>query len=134
MPLKVPPVESFRLQREEEIENLVKDTTMSEGSPINISEMVDSLAYGLRTAVGAQIESKEKYRLRMLTFERKMFYGLELFSFKHEVSGEVVVGFEGQFGSEDSYSPKTEEGSWDCALWIAGEARLYVGSYLFLCL
>lgn len=59
-------VESFRLQREEELANFVKDINSSEGSPINLSEKLDSLAYGLtsRTAFGANVEDedKEKYR------------------------------------------------------------------------
>jgi cytochrome P450 len=72
-------VESFRLQREEEIENLVKDITLSEGSPINISEKLDSFAYGLtsRTAFGAQIEGKEKYR-KLMKDVSKMAGGFSL--------------------------------------------------------
>ncbi|KAK2440985.1 hypothetical protein P8452_19946 [Trifolium repens] len=72
-------VESFRLQREEEIANLVKDITLSEGSPINISEKLDSFAYGLtsRTAFGAQIEGKEKYR-KLMKDVSKMAGGFSL--------------------------------------------------------
>lgn len=60
-------VDSFRFQREEELKNLVKDLILSEGSSINLSEKVDSLAYGLtsRTAFGEEIEGKEKYRKLM---------------------------------------------------------------------
>ncbi|GAU41213.1 hypothetical protein TSUD_128890 [Trifolium subterraneum] len=72
-------VESFRLQREEEIANLVKEITLSEGSPINISEKLDSFAYGLtsRTAFGAQIEGKEKYR-KLMKDVSKMAGGFSL--------------------------------------------------------
>ena len=61
-------VESFRLQREEELANFVKDITLSEGSPINLSEMLDSLAYGLtsRTAFGANVEDEDKEKYRKL--------------------------------------------------------------------
>ncbi|KAL5077389.1 hypothetical protein RYX36_016373, partial [Vicia faba] len=60
-------VESFRLEREEELASFVKDIILSEGSSINLSEKIDSLAYGLtsRTAFGAEIEGKEKYRKLM---------------------------------------------------------------------
>ncbi|CAK8565717.1 unnamed protein product [Lathyrus sativus] len=60
-------VDSFRLQREEELAKFVKDIILSEGSSINLSEKIDSLAYGLtsRTAFGAEIEGKEKYRKLM---------------------------------------------------------------------
>ncbi|GAU41211.1 hypothetical protein TSUD_128870 [Trifolium subterraneum] len=60
-------VDSFRLQREEELAKFVKDIILNEGSPINLSEKIDSLAYGLtsRTAFGAHVEDKEKYRKLM---------------------------------------------------------------------
>ncbi|KAJ1441273.1 Cytochrome P450 [Sesbania bispinosa] len=60
-------VESFRSLREEELSNLVKDIILSEGSPVNLSEKIDSLAYGLtsRTAFGPQAEGKEEYRKLM---------------------------------------------------------------------
>ncbi|PNX95942.1 cytochrome p450 [Trifolium pratense] len=72
-------VESLRSLREEEIANLVKDITLSEGSPINISEKLDSFAYGLtsRTAFGAQIEGKEKYR-KLMKDVSKMAGGFSL--------------------------------------------------------
>ncbi|AES70567.2 putative cytochrome P450 [Medicago truncatula] len=72
-------VESFRLQREEELSNLVKDIILSEGSPINISEKVDSLAYGLtsRTAFGSQVEGKERYR-KLMKDVSKMAGGFSL--------------------------------------------------------
>ncbi|CAJ2639987.1 unnamed protein product [Trifolium pratense] len=57
-------VESFQLQREEELANFVKDIILCEGSSINLSEKLDSLAYGLtsREAFGAKVEDKEKFR------------------------------------------------------------------------
>jgi len=72
-------VESFRLQREEELSNLVKDIILSEGSPINFSEKVDSLSYGLtsRTAFGAHVEGKERYR-KLMKDVSKMAGGFSL--------------------------------------------------------
>jgi hypothetical protein len=60
-------VESFRLQREEEIENLVKDIILCEGSSINLSEMLDSFSYGLtsREAFGSKVKDKERFRKLM---------------------------------------------------------------------
>ncbi|XP_058784023.1 cytochrome P450 71D10-like [Vicia villosa] len=72
-------VDSFRLQREEELANFVKDIILSEGSSINLSEKIDSLAYGLtsRTAFGAEIEGKEKY-MRLMKDVSKMAGGFSV--------------------------------------------------------
>ncbi|KAK2440983.1 hypothetical protein P8452_19944 [Trifolium repens] len=60
-------VESFRLQREEELANFVKDIILCEGSSINLSEMLDSFSYGLtsREAFGSKVKDKERFRKLM---------------------------------------------------------------------
>lgn len=60
-------VESFRSLREEELSNFVKDMCFSEGSPINLSEKIDSTAYGLtsRIAFGAKFKGNDVYRKLM---------------------------------------------------------------------
>jgi hypothetical protein len=60
-------VDSFRLQREEELANFVKDIILCEGSSINLSEMLDSFSYGLtsREAFGSKVKDKERFRKLM---------------------------------------------------------------------
>ena len=56
-------VMSFRSIREEELANLVKDIYLSEGSPINLSNEFNSLAYGLtsRIAFGGKSKDQQVY-------------------------------------------------------------------------
>lgn len=62
-------VESFRSAREGELSKFVKDLILSEGSLINLSEKLDSLAYDLTSGVvfGGAIQAKGKEQYRKLT-------------------------------------------------------------------
>ncbi|CAJ1971496.1 unnamed protein product [Sphenostylis stenocarpa] len=56
-------VNSFRPIREQELSNFVKEISLSEGSPINLTEKICSLSYGLmsRIAFGKKSEDQEAY-------------------------------------------------------------------------
>ncbi|XP_061356469.1 cytochrome P450 71D9-like [Gastrolobium bilobum] len=56
-------VESFQSIREEEASNLIKQICLSEGSSINLSEMIISLSYGLtsRIVLGGKSEDQEAF-------------------------------------------------------------------------
>ncbi|KAG5053443.1 hypothetical protein JHK87_005641 [Glycine soja] len=56
-------VDSFRSIREQELSIFVKEMSLSEGSPINLSEKISSLAYGLisRIAFGKKSKDQEAY-------------------------------------------------------------------------
>ena len=56
-------VESFRSIREEEVSNLIKMISMSEGSSLNLSMMINSFSYGLTSheAFGGKSEDQEKF-------------------------------------------------------------------------
>ncbi|KAH1092651.1 hypothetical protein GYH30_038724 [Glycine max] len=56
-------VQSFRSIREQELSIFVKEISLSEGSPINISEKINSLAYGLlsRIAFGKKSKDQQAY-------------------------------------------------------------------------
>ncbi|KAK7299944.1 hypothetical protein RJT34_10774 [Clitoria ternatea] len=53
-------VESFRSIREEELSNLVREISLSEGSPINLSEKINSVAYGLTSRIAFGEKSKDQ--------------------------------------------------------------------------
>lgn len=56
-------VESFRPIREEEVSKLVKEIALSEGSVINLTEKINSMAYGTtaRIAFGTKSKDQEAY-------------------------------------------------------------------------
>ncbi|RDX79081.1 Cytochrome P450 71D10, partial [Mucuna pruriens] len=56
-------VDSFRSIREQEVSNLVKEISLSEGSPINLSEKINSSVYGLisRIAFGKKSKDQQAY-------------------------------------------------------------------------
>ncbi|KAK4278316.1 hypothetical protein QN277_016180 [Acacia crassicarpa] len=56
-------VESFRPIREEEVSKLVKEIALSEGSVINLTKKINSMAYGMtaRIAFGAKSNDQEAY-------------------------------------------------------------------------
>lgn len=56
-------VESFRPMREEGVSKLVKEIALSEGSVINLTKKINSMAYGMtaRIAFGAKSKDQEAY-------------------------------------------------------------------------
>uniref|UniRef100_A0A2C9W7G6 Cytochrome P450 n=1 Tax=Manihot esculenta TaxID=3983 RepID=A0A2C9W7G6_MANES len=56
-------VQSFRWIREEEVENLIKTISSHEGSPINVSDLIFSLTYGMvsRAAFGKKYKDQEQF-------------------------------------------------------------------------
>ncbi|TKY57382.1 steroid 17alpha-monooxygenase or 17alpha-hydroxyprogesterone aldolase [Spatholobus suberectus] len=60
-------VDSFRSIREQELSNVVKEISLSEGSPINLSEKINSLAYGLTSRIAFGKESKDQKAYMELT-------------------------------------------------------------------
>ncbi|KAK7371895.1 hypothetical protein VNO80_05262 [Phaseolus coccineus] len=56
-------VDSFRSIRQEELSNFVKEISLNEGSPINLTEKLSSLSYGLisRILFGKKSEDQEAY-------------------------------------------------------------------------
>ena len=56
-------VDSFRSIRQQELSNFVKEISLSEGSPINLSERISSLSYGLisRIVFGKKSKDQEAY-------------------------------------------------------------------------
>ena len=56
-------VDSFRSIRQQELSNFVKEISLSEGSPINLSERISSLSYGLisRILFGKKSKDQEAY-------------------------------------------------------------------------
>ncbi|BAT80611.1 hypothetical protein LR48_Vigan07g013300 [Vigna angularis] len=60
-------VESFRSIRLQELSNFVKEISLSEGSPVNLTEKINSLSYGLisRILFGKKSEDQEAYEEHM---------------------------------------------------------------------
>nr|XP_007142403.1 hypothetical protein PHAVU_008G277500g [Phaseolus vulgaris]ESW14397.1 hypothetical protein PHAVU_008G277500g [Phaseolus vulgaris] len=56
-------VDSFRSTRQQELSNFVKEISLSEGSPINLTRKISSLTYGLisRILFGKKSEDQEAY-------------------------------------------------------------------------
>ncbi|XVE50817.1 hypothetical protein DITRI_Ditri01bG0193900 [Diplodiscus trichospermus] len=69
-------VKSFQSIREEEVSDLIKFITLNEGSPINLSEKIFSLLYGItaRSAFGKKTKGQEEF-IRIISGAAKLAAG-----------------------------------------------------------
>ncbi|XVE50810.1 hypothetical protein DITRI_Ditri01bG0193200 [Diplodiscus trichospermus] len=69
-------VQSFQSIREEEVSDLIKFISLNEGSPINLSEKIFSLSYGItaRSALGKKSKGQEEF-MRLMSEVAKLAAG-----------------------------------------------------------